>query len=997
MCVAARVGAEYGMTWTTRGICFLGLRVIVCWLSASWGTAHAQSHEPSIVSWTQRDGLPPAHIHAITQDADGYIWLGTGAGLVRFDGAMFQAWTPPPGTFLPATAVSALATSRDGSLWMGFGQNGGIVRLQEGKATTYSPPHAIPPGVMNVLFEDSRETIWAGGQGVLARFVRGSWRVFGPADGFQDHFQVTSIHEDAPGHVSIAGTFGRLRVGEEHKIEVVSTEPTTVSVAQRNGVLWTDEGGRLTARPPGRSACARASGQLQTIRPSRIVIDRIDRIWVAIRGGGFIRIDETPAGGCRTRRFSREDGIDNDYVSSLFEDRDGNVWVGSVGVLERVSFERAPVHMTREFTNVTVRSVATGADGTVWVGTNRGLARISRAAVKWYTVQDGLPGPAVTSVAVDSALNVWVGTGHGLARLVGNRLVTSPSITNGIDGITAGPDGHVWVLDSRGGLHRFSGDRSVHISDYRDETLKRASVIFADSSGRLWIGFATGGVATIFDGTFDLTSPVGLVSGHVNSISEDSSRRIWISTQEGASRLDGSRVLTLSARNGIPGTGAINGAVEDGRRRIWFGSNGGIVGVDHDEVRALEENADYKPRYVLLDASHRLSGSTIWGYLPSSARSTDGTLWFVTTNGLASFDERHAFSRPPVPRITVEGMTVDSKQVALTSPIVIAPNASRVEIAYSAIVPPFSTHIRFHYKLEGYDNTWIDAGLSRQVAFTNLSPRSYTFLVKAHVLGSDSGAVQTALPFSIAPAFHERRSTQAGFAACVACGVWFTWKLKRRHALAQRLRVATERARLSRELHDTLLQGMAGTTLHLGFIAQALRLSSHNMVAQEVDEACGRLKSYMDETRLMIWDLRSEWLIAGDFSQSVNQVTHRICGGTGTKVNLSVAGNARSATPFTEEQTLKILHEAVANSVKHGRCESVDVALQYLPHDLVLRVTSTGPRRSADAATADIGARAGLIGMRERAEQIGATLRIDETGQFGSEVLVVVPWKDVGT
>jgi signal transduction histidine kinase len=246
--------------------------------------------------------------------------------------------------------------------------------------------------------------------------------------------------------------------------------------------------------------------------------------------------------------------------------------------------------------------------------------------------------------------------------------------------------------------------------------------------------------------------------------------------------------------------------------------------------------------------------------------------------------------------------------------------------------------------------------------------------------------------FAVSPAFYQRRLFQAGAVTAVGLLIWAAWQLKRRQDRERLGLVLAERTRLSREIHDTLLQGMAGTALHLGFISQSLALSSQEKVAQELEEARNRLESYVRETRNKIWDLRSQWLIANDFQKGVRDMVRSMSVGSDVKVNVRVVGAARPARASLEEQTLKIAHEAITNAVRHGHGSLVSVELHFRPDDLMLRVADNGGGIQVNGERVPDQHSWGLIGMRERAERIGARLTVEPGVEGGTELVAVVPW-----
>lgn len=940
-------------------------------------------------TWTERDGLPSAHMYAIGQDAAGYLWLGTSAGLIQFDGVQFRLWKPPEGVELGTTIAMPLYSSRDGSLWMGMGPTGGIGRLQGGRFTTYAASHGLPATSARALLEDAEGTMWAGGAGFLVRLRGDRWEAV-RTDLLPAGFVVRSIYQDVRRSIWIGGSFGLLRYEPGARTMTSwSSTPTGVIAGTPEGAIWTLESGRLSRKYP--TASQSADHGLIDARALNLLGDRRGRLWMGQPDGSFLRAETTSDGRLILRSLPRQSGMRHDGLASLFEDREGNVWIGSDRGLCRVSPEPSIVQMRPEFRETMVNAVAAGTNGAMWVATNAGLARVSGGQTRWFTTRDGLPGDIVRSIHVRDSNTVWAVTRTGLARLVNGRFeplganIRLPDFTT----LATDANGDAYMLFR--GLSRFSRGRLATL----DGSLRSdgVSAAMTDSRGRVWFGFSAGGVTRIEGDRFGpVESPPRIAAARVNSILEDRSGAIWVSTERGVGRLRAEPSVSITRENGLPGSGSVTGVIEDDQGALWLGTNNGILRVGRDEIDKLAANPRHQLRYRLIDAYDGLAGGALWAGHPSSALSKDGTLWFVTTGGVAVIDARRPSRPPVVPPLRVERVAADGQSVAVVPQAAVPALTSRLEIDYSAVSFATPQRTRFRYRLEGYDTTWVDAGASRHAVFTNLPPRDYKFVVNARTLGGDWSEATATWDFAVAPAFYQRGLFRAAVAGAVGLLIWAVWRMKQREHRRQMALVLAERTRLSREIHDTLLQGMAGTALHLGFISQALSGSSRERIAHELQDARNRLESYIRETRQKIWDLRSQWLVSNDFPAALREVARHLSIGDATKVEVQVVGRPRSAPPAVEEQTLKIAQEAITNAVRHAGGSAVHVEAHFGLNDLRLRVADTGAGVGAPAIHSDADARWGLIGMKERAERIGATLALSQSAEGGTELVATVPW-----
>jgi signal transduction histidine kinase len=512
-----------------------------------------------------------------------------------------------------------------------------------------------------------------------------------------------------------------------------------------------------------------------------------------------------------------------------------------------------------------------------------------------------------------------------------------------------------------------------------------------DSHGRIWLGFQRGGVA-YYDGAFHiLTQKDGLAAGPVLAIHEDSGGDIWIGTTSGVSRWSNGRFSTAMIAESFDGR--FNSAlIDDAEGQIWLGANSGaaILRFSRRDLDAFSVDRRRLLQYAVYDASDGLQGPAHWASRPAVARDAAGRLWFATGNGVVIIDPHHPppLHRPSAPR--VERITADGRSLDPSAPINLS-NASSVAIAYSAISLSSGSKIRFRYMLEGFKNTWTETGTSRTATFEHLAPGRYRFRVAATTDGNwienDSG-----WEFAVRPPFYQTIVFYALLAAVALLTAWGYWQLRLRTVRKQFALVLAERARVGREIHDTLLQSLGAVGVELEVVASQLR-STEAPVADAVTRLRREVTRCIREARESIWELRSSRLETRDLTSALEELADDVGTARAVQVDVHARGRAWQGSPEADEQLLRIAQEAVGNAVRHGRAKRVRVSLDYEREHVALRVADDGCgfSPSEHRGHGGDGEHWGLTTMRERAQRIGGELRIISGRGEGTVVETIVP------
>jgi signal transduction histidine kinase/ligand-binding sensor domain-containing protein len=952
----------------------------------------SQPNGYALTAWTTERGLPPGDVLDITQDLDGYLWIGSTGGLARFDGLQFASWGAHGEPPLPMRSVPALTGSHDGSLWIGFGAPGGVSRFRNGQIAQYSERDGLPPGAIVALMEDRHGTIWAGGAGGLSRFVDDRWEPMGGVSGLPAA-EVTSLFEDQHGTLWVGGAAGVYR-RESTTFELVDASATYPrSLAEdETGAIWVTDLLRIVRKVRTANAPHLPPDVRLPAAGMALLHDRGGSLWVASWASGLFRIRKSATGSDPVvERFAYEGKLGGS-PRSLFEDHDGNIWIGMRGggllrVSESVLQNDIPLD---GLTTDGVRALSSAEDGSVWVATEHNLHRFSGRDRKVYNV------PQTLALHTDKSGALWAATTQGITRVVGDRLLplALPQGTrwDRIASITTDASGAVWLCHVDQGLLRWSGGRLSRLDDQPAVFGKPCGFTFTDRRDRVWVGFNAGGVAVCEGGRFrTYDEKGGLVPGRVVAIYEDRKGSMWVSAAAGLSRFQNGRFTTLTPGNG-PFNAVVPTLVEDNDGYMWIGINGGsgLIRLNPAELDKVAASPTHNVEYRMYDVSDGLPGDLQWPSRPAAVRAGDGRLWLATRAGASVIDPQRLPRnlRPAPPR--VDRIVVDGRTLPSVGSVELPSGTSTLQVDYGSLSLSAASKLRYRYMLEGVNQEWVDAGPRRQATFTNVPAGRHRLRISATNDGLWTEA--RVWDFSIAPPFYKTNRFYALSAVGLLLALGAAWRLRLGAVQRRFSLVIAERARVSREIHDTLLQSLGAIGLEVETIATQLDPSQH--VARD---ALRRLRQdvrrSVREARESIMELRSTRLERRDLAEALRDLAARTKSTEGAElaVAVEVSGQPRRCSPETEEQLLRIGQEAVSNAVRHGRPTKIEVALDYGEDALSLRVSDDGAGFVPAGLPAGTGAHLGLMNMKERAAKIGGHVRILSQPGQGTAVLAVAP------
>lgn len=957
-------------------------------------------------AWSMIDGAP-ADVWALAQTPDGYLWLGTGTGLYRFDGVQFEHYQPPRDRPFASNNITALDVAPDGALWIGF-LLGGVSVLRDGQLQ-HHPVDAGSPGDMVVAFaHDPEGAAWVASRDGLRRFDGHRWDVIGPAWGYPDE-RADALMADAHGTLWVASDSRLmfLPAGARRFVETgIQTGPNTAMTEAPDGTLWISDGRhgtRVIEKPvAGKPAKAPVTGGFGHFAFMRI--DPNGVLWATDRrGGGVVRLSRlerfAPGHALAERDLDaamrKRDGLTSDRAIPVLRDREGNVWVGTNLGVHRFRFNHVQVVQDERLTQHDTYAVAFSPELGLLVSSGSHLYRVTASGVE-PVVDTG--GPKISAI-VAHADTTWLKVEDGIYALHDGALERLPVPGDNGKALTVigsdGGTGFVAVQEGQALLH-YDGTQWQRVAS-KDVRTEGATAILRDDDGSDWIGYAGNRLAHRANGTTRLfTLRDGLDVGAITALARVRDG-LLVAGEAGLVLLRGDRVHALDATpadrfNGVTGILATRGG------DIWLNGIKGLIQLPAGALSdALRERTGLRHR--VLNAGDGLLGIAQQSTPASSAvADAAGRLWFATNQGLATLDPMRLHRNAVQPTVDIRELHAGGVARALREGLQLPAGTRDLRISYTAPNLTFPTRTQFRYRLDGVDEDWQDAGNRRQAFYTNLGPGTYRFQVMAANESNVWSAADTAPAFTIEPRF-----TQTGWfiALCMiaASGVLLVAYLLRMRHIAERTRLRVEerhmeRERIARELHDTLLQSVHGLVLRFQGIAN--RIPQDDPIRTVLEQVMDRADDVIVEGRDRVRDLRAatpptSLELPDAFARLGNELAQQ----HPLHFSVVVEGRLREMDAMVRDEVFWIGREALVNAFRHAGAHRIDVEITSDADRVVFRFRDDGQGIDDDVQLH--GHRSGhwgLSGMRERARGIGAQLNVWSRPGNGTEVELSVPWPD---
>ena len=979
---------------------FLGLLLVM----AAAAGAPAEYH---FSVWTADDGLPQNSVYAILQTRDGYLWFTTLDGLVRFDGVSFTTFSKSNVKELKSNRFNSLLEDSRGDLWIGT-EDGGLNRYHAGQFFTYTTQDGLPRNAITGLLKDGEGfpvVVTAGG------LVR--WQ----GNGFVSFPVASSL-----GYQLSRGAFA----------------------TSGGGVFWYAD---------DRALKQFSSGQLTSVQDYRgspvfaLYADSQHNIWLGTIDAGLVKFKD----GVFTS-FGVKDGLPSPYVTSIVEDRDHNLWVGTRAGLCLFREGRCTNYATTSgMSGDSIRSIYEDREGNLWVGTdNRGINRLTRQAVTFYTTKDGLLSDIVYPITQDHQGAIWIGGRDGSVTRYQDGVFAAAVRASGepFDSTTAlaeDREGRLWIgkiagiyFLKDGKLNEFDPGvrldsvivRAIHedragtiwfatsagLLKYHDGSVtlltaqdglagNDVEALMEDRQGRLWIG-TYGGLSLYQNGVFStFTEKDGLPSDHLRSLYEDPDGVLWIGTYDGGlARFKDGHFTRYTVNEGLYNNGVF-AILGDEKDFLWMSSNRGIYRVRRQQLNDYAEGKTTQINSIAYGKQDGLLNIECnGGRQPAGYKMNDGKLWFPTQAGVAVIDPAGVSINPQPPRVVIEECLLQRNNVDCRQTIEIRPGQDNFEIHYTGLSFIKPEQVRFKYKLEGLDGDWIEAGTRRVAYLSHLPPGKYTFKV---IAANSDGVWNTegaALNLVVVPPFWRTwwflslmALTITGLA--VTAYQYRVRQLRAAHAVQEAFSrqliesQEQERKRIAGELHDGL-----GQNLLIIKNRALLGLTTSEQPAatqQQFDTITASASQALEELREIAYNLRPYHLDRLGLTSTIEAMLEKVAAATEIRFTVTVAAIDELLSKADEINVYRIVQECVSNIVKHSGATEALVAISKDGDALLIHIEDNGQGFVPD----DNGSRRrgfGLTGISERTKMLKGTYKISSAPKQGTRITIRIPLSTTG-
>jgi ligand-binding sensor domain-containing protein/signal transduction histidine kinase len=752
-------------------------------LAASHIHPQSQSNVPSfssyvITNFTADNGLPQNTVDLVTQTSDGYIWIGTYAGLARYDGIKFIHFNKSITPAFKINHVTTLIEDKSGTVWIGT-NGGGIVRYSQHAFTSITEIGGKGTEFIKTFLYDGNDNILVGTErGGIHKMVADeqgnllSVTPYTTAD-LPESFLLRSIVRDKLNRILLATDIGLIII-DNGRSRTLTTEngllsnSITALAVDQNNVIWVGTANGLIRIQEEKIQTFTTANGITSNAVRTLFVDKDNILWIGTDGGGINRF----LGGSSSRNFdalTTDDGLVNNFIRTIFQDSENNIWIGTRNGLSQVHIRKFELFGKKAgLSDSYVRTVFEDSKKRIWVGTNgNGLNRLDENGVKIWNSEKELPNKFIRTLYEDPDGILWIGTdGGGVFKFDErkkqgsqfSRITTEQGLTeNYIRSIQPGFENDVWVATYGGGISRIKGDSVIPFTTKQGLANDNVLAMVRTSNNEMWVGTNGGGIDKITPGGITrFTTENGLSNNFILSLFVDKDGVAWAGTNGGGiNRISGSDVQVFTTQHGLREDVTLM-MIEDNNGYVWIGGNQGITRIKKSDFQDIVDVKILRLPKIDFGRSDGLQNAEISGVSsPCIIRSQDGKIWFTTVGGLARVDPNRLVEELSVMPLHIEEIRVGNRTFYPDSLVTIEAGNNSIEFHYTSLSYVAPERIRFRYKLIGFNDEWVDAGTRRAAYFTNLQPGTYTFTVSTSTDDGTWSERQAAVTIIVEPFFYQ--------------------------------------------------------------------------------------------------------------------------------------------------------------------------------------------------------------------------------------------------
>lgn len=910
----------------------------------------------------------------MVQDDEGYIWLGTGYGLNKFDGIRFQTYFENDG--LNSSRIRALHKSSDGKIWIG--SEAGVNYFSSDSIYTLPALNALENTTVTTILEDGVGNIWFGTDG------NGVWQF----DGNQFLTQYTTSN-------GLVGN--RIRTIEEsQKGEIwIGTRSGITVLRDGNFINYTEVDGLSTERvrdiaiaPDGqvwigtREGLIKSNGEVFELYTTQdgLVNNFIQTLTVTPKGNLWIGTESGASfyNGNTFQNYSVRSGLSTEIIQSSLLDNENNTWLGTYGggvnlflgdYFENYSTEQGlPNNLVTSFTE--------DANGTTWVSTfGGGITALEEGEFKGYGINSKLSDNQIYTLYTDSDQRTWVGKSDGLAYFENNAVKVFseqefpyPKVRN----IMEASDGTYWISTYDDGIIRYDGEEFQQISSEDGLISNRVLVSVEGDDGSVWIG-TYGGVTRYMDGEFQsFAIQEGLPNNAVMNLEKDDQGRIWASTFGGIAWFDGLRFQSITRNDGLPDDVCyFIHQTEDGL--FWIGTTNGVVRFDAEEY-FNSENGSAVEAFQVLNTEQGLIANEL--NLGAVYEDSEEMLWFGTVEGFSRFNPKAYRGNPVPPKVHITGINASGREYQTERPFRLSHEENYLEIQFAGINFTAPNQIMYEYQLSGIDPDWQQT-TSRSVKYPSLPPGEYVFKVHARNINGMWSEDVEEVRFSITAPFW-MQWWFGGAMLIVIVGIiylFYNYYRVRKMIDIERMRV-----RIASDLHDDVGASLTEIALQSDFLQATDTNPELKKTLKQIGKQSRKIVSSLDD---IVWSIDARNDTLGDLTDRMQDYILHTLEQKEMVVNYDFDDlKMDNKLPVSvKENVYLIFKEAVNNIAKYSNGDRVDIKMENNGQRFEFIISDNGTTGRGTKKTGH-----GLRNMDMRAKRIGADITIDTENGFSIKV-----------